>query len=345
MKKILNLLLCVVGIMVASSCDNPLSNSAKSTGGTSELLIITESPQQWEGAVGDTLRSVFGAYLEAMPQPEPRYDILNASVKKFENNPLYATHSLILVLKTDSTLSEPMVDITRNKWATPQIIITMKANSDSSLIASVGKYAEAILELFQKNQFERTLNLFNMSPNREVSQTIQKEFNINMIIPGSFHVAIHKNNFLWLRQSAHRKKQDTELGIIVYSQNYSDTAQFNMKSVLARRDSIGFEYIKGPTDGSFMQTSVDVIPPVRNVVESKETGYTVITKGLWMIKKDFMGGPFVNYTLYDKANNRMITAEGYVYNPNGEKRNYMIQMEAILQSIRWNNLNEENVNN
>ncbi|HAQ65039.1 MAG TPA: hypothetical protein DCR43_04185 [Bacteroidales bacterium] len=335
MKKNLSLLACLLIVLFLSSCDNIGTSGSKATGGTSELLIITDTPEQWQGRVGDSLKAFFNRYVYALPQPEPQYDLLHASIKKFENNPLYISHSTILILHSDKTVTTPTIDVKRNQWASPQVIITLIASSDSALLSAFSQYKAAIDELFKKNQFERAQNLYKISSGKEAEALLKSKFNIDILIPGSFSIALKSNDFLWLRQAVHRKKQDTELGLIFYQLPYRDTAQFGLSHIIRQRDSIGFNYIKGPTDGSYMASSVDVIPPIREVSEDKETGYRAITRGLWMMKKDFMGGPFITYTLYNKKQNKILTAEGYAYNPNGEKRNFMIQLEAILQSIRF----------
>jgi hypothetical protein len=53
------------------------------------------------------------------------------------------------------------------------------------------------------------------------------------------------------------------------------------------------------------------------------------------MKNDFMGGPFVNYAIEDKTNNRYLIAEGYVYAPSVKKRDYVHEIEAILTSITF----------
>jgi hypothetical protein len=46
-----------------------------------------------------------------------------------------------------------------------------------------------------------------------------------------------------------------------------------------------------------------------------------------------MSGPFINYWIEDKANNRFLIAEGFVFAPSVEKRAYVFELEAIIQSI------------
>jgi hypothetical protein len=43
-----------------------------------------------------------------------------------------------------------------------------------------------------------------------------------------------------------------------------------------------------------------------------------------------MGGAFINYTFVDTASHKVITLDGYVYNPNELKKNYIRQLEAIF---------------
>ena len=58
------------------------------------------------------------------------------------------------------------------------------------------------------------------------------------------------------------------------------------------------------------------------------------TRGIWDAKGDWAAGPFVNYVIDDKANNRQLVLEGFVYYPNSEKRDYMFELEAMIKSLK-----------
>jgi len=47
-----------------------------------------------------------------------------------------------------------------------------------------------------------------------------------------------------------------------------------------------------------------------------------------------MSGPFINYAIEDKTNNRWVIIEGFVFAPSVEKRDYMLELEAIIKSIK-----------
>jgi len=123
---------------------------------------------------------------------------------------------------------------------------------------------------------------------------------------------------------------------MIYSMDYHDTIVFNPKHILRWRNSLTLEYIPGPSPISFMKVANEVIPPVFDTITDFPGGYAVETRGLWEVENDFMGGPFINYTFIDKANNKVITLDGYVYNPNDVKKYYLRELESIFFAAKFN---------
>jgi hypothetical protein len=62
---------------------------------------------------------------------------------------------------------------------------------------------------------------------------------------------------------------------------------------------------------------------------------TYETKGIWEVKTQFMGGPFLNYAVKDSVNNRYVILEGFVYAPATSKRDLQFELEAILRSAKF----------
>jgi hypothetical protein len=56
-------------------------------------------------------------------------------------------------------------------------------------------------------------------------------------------------------------------------------------------------------------------------------------RGLWEVKVDFMGGPFISWSMVDEKRNRIVTAFGFVYAPKIDKRNQVRKLEGILKGI------------
>ena len=61
---------------------------------------------------------------------------------------------------------------------------------------------------------------------------------------------------------------------------------------------------------------------------------TIETRGTWEVKNDYMAGHFLNYIIQDTTNNRLLVMEGFVFSPSIQKRNYMVELEAIFRSLK-----------
>ena len=57
------------------------------------------------------------------------------------------------------------------------------------------------------------------------------------------------------------------------------------------------------------------------------------TKGTWQLKNDFMAGPFINYAIKDKKNNRYLILDGLTYNPSKAKRDLVFELESMMKSV------------
>jgi len=73
-------------------------------------------------------------------------------------------------------------------------------------------------------------------------------------------------------------------------------------------------------------------PPATKRIDFKGH-FAVEMRGMWDLEGDFMGGPFLSYTFVDPRNNRIFTIDGFVYNPNEEKKDLVRQLEAILYTL------------
>ena len=94
------------------------------------------------------------------------------------------------------------------------------------------------------------------------------------------------------------------------------------------------ENVPGMVENSYMTISSEVTPGLE-VMKYKNRNF-VEMRGLWEVKNDFMGGPFVIHAFYDKNNPKeIIVVEGFVYAPRYDKRDYIRQVESILYSFDW----------
>jgi hypothetical protein len=81
-------------------------------------------------------------------------------------------------------------------------------------------------------------------------------------------------------------------------------------------------------------TYQDYIPPVFKKVSFNDR-FAVETRGLWKLKNNSRGGPFLSYIFVDELTNRLYYIEGFIMGPGiDKKREFMRQLEAVLSSFQ-----------
>lgn len=315
------------------SCTRGEKGMKRSTGRTNEILVVTNNKAQWEGAIGDTLRNSLQQAVVGLPQIEPFHHLYNIPENNFENN-FKKMHSIFIV-NINPEQKSPSVEAKRDLWSAPQQVVKITAPNTQSFYKTFDEYKDSFLKLFNDLEIERINKNLSMATSVKLKDKLKRKFGISMDIPGGFAIAADKEGFLWLRQTAYRVKQDVEMGILIYESEYVDTLAFELENIIQRRDSLTKQYVAGDLAGSYMAVSKDIVPPISFRTSDYITDFAIETRGLWMVVNDFMGGPFLSYTFTNPENDKIITIDGYVYNPSGPKRNFIREMEAIFRTLRF----------
>jgi len=309
------------------SCNLDYSNLQPASGRTNEILIVTNSDDDWKSEIGDTIKAFFGQPLQGMPQAESAYDMIHIQASDFTK--IYQTHHNIFILDIQPGISKPIVETKKDLWAKPQRVVKFTVPDKKSFFEEFDKNKEALIELYNENERLRAGQAFASVEDEKISKQLLKQYGFSLAVPTTFYIAKTTNNFVWLRREADKYSQ----GIFIYFYPYTDTIAFNPKRIIGIRDSITKKYIPGPSTGSYMKTA-SIVPPVTKQINFNGN-FAVEMRGLWELEGDFMGGPFINYTFLDSRHNRIVTLDGYVYYPNQDKRNLLLQVESILYSFKF----------
>lgn len=324
MKK-LPIILSLFAVILLSACNGEKEvKKERSVGGTSEILVVSQTLEQWEGAEGNAIRGYFTQEQYGLPQSEPIYKVTHVNANKFSD--MFKKHKCILVIETDPGLAVSKIEKGADMWAAPQCYIKITAANDASWVETFEKNKEAIKSLFDKAELDRIMSILRPSTNTEIYKSLDKQFGIKMSVPEGFFVAKQEKDFVWLRKELDK----SGAGIMVYSEDYTDTTQFELNSIITKRNIITQKYIAGPTEGSYMTTESEFVPPVISDSKTFDAGYAAEVRGMWCLVGDYMAGPFVSYTFVNENTHKLITAEGYVYAPNQDKRNLLLQLQAII---------------
>lgn len=330
MKRTVFFLSAILSILFLNSCNETKKKVAlRSSGKTAELIVVTNNQTQWEENIGDSIRSFYQKEFKILPQPEPIFNLANVPLSTFMDSKMFRTHHNVLIVDIKPGAKKTEMEARKDYWASPQRVIHITAPSREEFLQFFEEKKETILNNQMQSERERIYNLFQAFRDLNLREDIHKKFKFTLEMPKGFYIAKNFSNFAWIRKETKNNSQ----GFMIYTYDFNDTSAFNPTRIISYRDTLTKEFIPGPTEGSYMAVSKDYIKPefiTRNFLSM----YAVETRGLWKLENDFMGGPFLSYTFVDEKRNRVITLDGYVYAPNAPKRDLMIQLEAIMYSLK-----------
>lgn len=308
------------------SCGNDSGNASDvkplSSGKLNSISVVADI-DLWEGASGSAVRETVGGVLYGLPQDEPMFDLHYIPQKVFSGF-TRKNRTVLRLLKSDSTA----VTVFNDVYAKPQTLVEVSGPTDQAISEQLNLKKNLILKAFQESEVTEKQRQIGKSLNKDKS--IKKNLGLAFNFPSAYRIASVDNSFVWVRR-------DIESGSVNFMIFELDKNRINLNApmleqIIAIRDSVGEIHIPGPVEGSYMITERTYVPQLKMIEIDGHRAYE--TRSTWELANAFMAGPFVNYTIYDDKHSRWIVAEGFVLAPSKEKRDYILELEAILKSIK-----------
>ena len=322
-------IILMVSMMTACAENRNRSGKDRSTGGTAEIMVVVQNDDQWKGRIGDSLRHFFCDYQYGLPQPESRNDLKH--IKEAGFSELFMKNKCILQVEIKPSLEKAVAETAENLWAAPQRYVKISAPDITSWVELFDKQKEVYQQWFDQVERARILNVFRPTKDENIEKAIANKFGFTLTVPQGFFIAKDEPDFMWLRKELER----SSACIVIYQTPYLDTLQFEVNSLVAMRDMMMQQHIPGPLEGSYMGTETEFVPPLVTTAKDFPAGYAKEMRGMWKVVNDYMGGPFVSYTFADDRTGKLVTVEGYYYEPNQKKRNMLLQLESIAYSLKF----------
>lgn len=305
-------------------------------GASGEIVVVCESTV-WSGAVGDTLRSIFGKPFPVLPQYEPWFDLVHLTPESFDR--FWKPHRNIIDLELADRVDTqvPTVSIYREKYARNQIYIEGAARTSAGLALALAERGAEMRSILHRTEVERFRRLMALDENEVIKAELSERMHLELTLPRDARWAKKNEEIGWIDRQLTRMKggdnHDVQQGFVVYREPYTSDQQFSMQARLDKRNAIMSAHVPGPTKGSYMTTEMRYIPSYEETVFNGQ--FASELRGLWRIENNYMGGPFYSLTVLDERSGELVTVEGYTYAPYFDKREYMREAEAVVRSLQW----------
>ena len=277
----------------------------KSTGQPYEVVL--------EGDTDSIVTKILTEEVPALPQPEPLCRLIQ--VKKGK------THGSYLLVRTRIVVNIPAaefsVGLSRNENASPQTVIRISARSPQQLREKLNP--EKLRQLVDEAELEHLASIISTNPskqNREMQQLVKKNFGISMNIPAEMQASKKAKNFIWISNNASSGMKNLILMKVKSEERRVKNSDAFSPQEKQQIDCMLRTNMPGETDSMYMMIPV------------------LSERGLWEMKGDAMGGPYVMRRICPGKGKDEIIIICFVYAPEMKKKILIKQLEAAISTIK-----------
>ena len=309
--------------ILLASCDITGKNRKKpaSTGQPYEVVL--------EGDTDSIVTKMLTEDVTGLPQPEPLCRLIQVKKGKTQGSYLLVRTRIVVSIAerdiTDQSNNEKdfSVKLSHDENAAPQNIIRITARSAQQLREKLN--GEKLRRIVDEVELKHLADVISSNPskqNKEMQNEIKKLFGIDLKIPVSMNASKKAKDFIWISNNASTGMQN----LLVFKVKSEERRMKNSNAVSAddkaQIDSILRTNMLGETDSMYM-----VIPVLSE-------------RGLWEMKGDAMGGPYVMERIHQSTSQAEIRQGydlyiiGFVYAPEMKKKILIKQLEAAISTIK-----------
>ncbi len=283
-------------------------------------LVVVMSESWWQDTAGAAFRHYFGSEYPGLPQVEPRFNLVHITPQAY--NRLFKTHrNLVLVEKDAADLG-----FGYNRYATDQLVMAIEAPNALALAGLLSRRGHEAADRFAQAEIKRFNRAHQLVKSNDARNEL-REMGLEITVPNDFRLNMTEEGFIWF----FREKRAVTQGILIYIADPLPDVGME-QAIIELRDSATLR-VEGEIAGTYMQVEQRYAPEVS--AKEVQGRFAMETRGLWKMENDFMGGSFINCTVWDEVNGRTVAVDGFVYAPGKDKRNYMMELEAIISSLRF----------
>ncbi len=347
--------LSIVIVFLSSSCDELKKNTStlkNSQGAYGEVVLVMDS-LQWEGELGYALKTSFQKPFPGLPQAEAYFNLRHIKPSLFDGLLKYqATIIYVTTLDNNSKANRKIqsyfseeslrkikednsefIFTRKDEFAKNQIVIHLYGRNEQELIDNVKKNEQSIIDLIDNQERKRIqIELYKGKEEKDLTSYQREKYNYGLRVPFGYDMAVDKDTFIWMSQLGN----DLFRNLVIARKNYKSESDFEKDSIINWRNEIGRNHLFGSGEKdtvSYMLTDEKYLPVISRKVDFNGS-FAIECRGLWKLKNNTRGGPFVSYTFVDESSNTMYYIEGFLYAPNKIKRHIMRELEAVLYTFQ-----------
>jgi len=320
----------------------------KAKGQLCEILIVIDS-SLWNSPLSDTLKTVFSSAFPGLPQSEPYFDLdivnplgMNTLQKQSRNIVFVSvlnnaspgnrgilanfTNESLEIIEEDSSIFSFSKT---NAYANGQQVLHLFGKDIDLLIRNLSINKEHLRALLLNSEMERLASSLISNEQSELTKDLEKQFGLRFEVSTAYKTIKQDNGFLWLKLLT----EEVDKNLFLSQKDYRSEQDFKPENILAWRQQIANRYLMDESGKPETIPSIqNIIPPIQKATNLGGL-YAIETRALWQTKDLSKGGTLISYVLVNPTTQKMIYLEAFISAPGKDKRDLMLEMEAVLRTI------------
>lgn len=299
-------LLLAAATALLTACTDGGAMMPRSGGRAYEVLVV--------GDVDSLVSRALHASADGLPTREPMFDVSTAS----RLDAVTRVARTIVDVTIDRSHPGVQLRYERNVYATPQLLVHVYTPSATALRLFMKDKAALLTGLIESQEMAVEQAALHKKHNKDAEAEVTRMFDASMLVPADLTAMKRGRDFLWLSDNSGAGYRC----LCLYRLPKGDFSTL--------RDSVMRANLPGDGPDVYMQTVTGSLHWQQTA--DKQYGTVSIARGLWQMRGDAMGGPFVAHIA--ETGNSTLVAEAFVYAPGTKKRNKLRLLEAALYTLK-----------
>ena len=314
--------LCIIFLMfnLYSSCE--FQQKTNSTGRSLEIIVVQTEK------CSDTNFELFKehCFLEQRPLVETElygerknlFYLIPIAEQDFSK--IFSTHKNIVFVNGGKKF---LLEDKKEVWAKNQNAIFFTIDNDAPMYLKKEEIKKVALKI-KENEIQRRINIYKKETPEQIKKYINNRLGASISMPSGFFIIDSLNSILSLRRDTKKSTQRILISLFDH--------ESTIDNILAEQNRISKNYISSTLEKSFLCVEERASLYLDTIIGKNQK--TINIKGLWTMKGDFMGGGFSTNLISSTISNKKILISFYLYAPNENKAQHLINAESILTSMR-----------
>lgn len=305
----------------------PITAMQPSNGNRNELVLVIDD-SLWVGNLGDSIRAHFAKPVLESTTPEPTFDLIQLDPDIFTNRAKKARNIVLFSVQTQHEFL-----LQKSVYATPQNFFFLRAKTKDDLLKLFKSKADSITTVFKAAELNEEMHKVVRTSAVNLSE-LKDFFGCTLKIPTNYHLQVKSEfPFLWYQKDLPSGNVNLVLYEFPISEIENNKATIDTH-LLQARNYIGKKFLKTAKDSAYLFTNTLQKQTITKEVILQMPAYKIT--GNWETVNDYLKGPFVCYAIKDEYYQRYLFIEGFVNNPLKNNRDQILEIEAIIKTINFN---------